>query len=132
MAQSVVTNAIREEQHQEAVEPSPLLQKIELLLQLSPDRAHEEFHRAEDDLWAYAWYTYTDEWAWGRARQDVMRTQHKDQAPLTDAELEQRIDTQYKKEFDRYSGEIDMRVLEAPTKQSIPRTATKRQVKKKL
>ncbi len=132
MAQSVVTNAIREEQHQEAVGPSPLLQKIELLLELSPERAHEEFHRAEDDLWEYSWYTYTDEWAWNRARQDVLRTQRKEHLTLTDAEREQLIETQYKKEFDRYSGEIDMHVLETTSQRTPARPALKRQLKKKL
>lgn len=126
MMHTIVTNAIREEQHQEPIDPPMILQKIELLMKMSAEKAHAEFHRAEDALWEYSWYTFTDEWAMHRARQDVLRAQKKSGVTLTAQELEQLVETQYEKEFETYSAEVDMTNAE-----SVRTPVTKKRVAKK-
>ena len=112
LLRTALEDELRRAKGLEAVQPHPLLSRLEGLLSVN-EAAIERFSEAVDDnLWEHAWYTFTDEWAWFRARQDV----EKDLAgkATSDEQLNQLVEEQYTKEFERYVGEVDMK--DAPSK----------------
>lgn len=114
----LMETSLRQEQGLEEIPYPVLVEKIEKLLGMSPEFAHQIFHRMETELWELSWYTYTDEWAWFRAKQDVL----KELGPLIEktnqSTLEKLIERRYEEYFEKYIGEIDMKeeVLEQKVK----------------
>jgi len=105
----IAENLVRREQGLEEAEYPQAMTKLEEILGISEDRAHAMLHEAEDDLWNYAWYVYTDEWAWHRAKAETMKELgNKAQAIKRDA-LDRLIQERYENNFDEYIKEIDMK-----------------------
>lgn len=123
----IVEEAFRRERGEDSQDPPALLGHLERLLDMSEEEAHTLFHEEEDRLWEYSWYTYTDEWAWYRARQDTER-EIGPKLSLTNPEtLEERIEKTYDERFENYTKEIDMAgtVHSTSSKKSLPRRAKK-------
>lgn len=104
LLRAMVQDELRRERGLEKVEPPALLERFEALLGENEERLHVLDHATEDGLWEYAWYVYTDEWAWYRAAQEVAA-----EAGAADPDARKRIELAYQKNFDRYVSEIDMR-----------------------
>ncbi len=104
---AIIEEEIRRERGQERTERRPLLERIEALLGESEKALHYLDHETEDNLWEYAWYAFTDEWAWYRAAQD---TEKEADTPKSqdDTAFQKRIEQRYQKNFDAYVSEIDM------------------------
>lgn len=108
LRQHIMEETFRRERDEPSQEAPALLTHIERQLGIAPDEAHLQFHEEEDQLWEYSWYAYTDEWAWYRARQEVEK-ELGIQLQLTSSErVEQLIEEEYERSFDRYTKEIDM------------------------
>ncbi|MBM3204385.1 hypothetical protein FJZ48_00150 [Candidatus Uhrbacteria bacterium] len=114
LARFLMETSLRQEQGLETVPYPTLLENIERLLGMSTEDAHQILHHMEAELWEFTWYNYTDEWAWHRARRDVIKelgARAKKTDPLT---LEQLVSRRYEECFEAYVGEIDMK--EEPVK----------------
>lgn len=108
LARWMIEDRLRQEQGLEEVQPPALLERLEELLGMDEDQAHQLFHVIEDELWAHSWYHFTDEWAWRRAEQDAV-TQLGDKAKYTDdREREALIEQIYEAKFDTYTQEVSM------------------------
>lgn len=109
LARHLMEEIARREAGLEEIEYPKALVEIERLLGLDDEAAHALYHEVEDELWEYAWYAYTDEWAWHRARRDVLRELGSKAGPMKRDALDRLIEDRYEKGFDAYVGEIDMR-----------------------
>lgn len=109
----IVENGIRREEGLEEADEPKVLAAVESALGLNAEEAHALYHRAEDELWDYVWYSYTDEWAWFRARQDVLKELGSKRTGMNQETLDRKTEEKYRDHFERYVGEIDMRELEA-------------------
>lgn len=115
LARLVMEEALRREQGLEAADYPPLLERIEKLLGLSDVDAHALSHNAEDELWEYAWYTFTDEWALFRSRQDVLKELGGTAAKsMNKEEINTLVEKRYQQRFEQYVDEVDMREETAP------------------
>ncbi len=108
MSRHILTCLLRRERGLEEVDVPPLVGVLERTLGLGEEEAHRMFHELEDDLWEYGWYSFTDEWAWHRARMDVLKDLGSKSRTLKDEELERMVEDQYKKSFETYVAEVDM------------------------
>ncbi len=110
LARLVMEEALRREQGLESADYPPLLERIEKLLGLQSEDAHELFHNAEDELWEYAWYTFTDEWALFRSRQDVLKELGGAAAKgMGKEQMDALVEKRYQQRFESYVKEVDMR-----------------------
>jgi hypothetical protein len=91
----------------EQVSRRPLLEKLDALLGLSAKQEEAIADTLDDELWEHAWFTFTDEWAWFRAKQEVERDLGK-VLSVGRAELHRRIEERYQKDFDRFVKEVEM------------------------
>ena len=106
----LVEEGMRKEQGLEPVDPPAILNKLETVLNIHPTLAHEVYHQVDEELWQHSWYAFTDEWAWFRARQDVMKklsTETKN--AIASEELETLVGRRYEDAFNRYVAEVDMK-----------------------
>ncbi|MCR4256279.1 MAG: hypothetical protein NUW08_01090 [Candidatus Uhrbacteria bacterium] len=104
-----VENEIRREEGLEEIDEPKVLAALESALALNDREAHELYHQAEEELWDYAWYAFTDEWAWFRARQEILKELGSKRTGLTQEALDRKTEDRYRERFDAYVGEIDMR-----------------------
>lgn len=117
----IIEETLRQEHGLEEIEYPDHLVKLEQMLGINADTAHKLYHEMEDELWEYAWNTYTDEWAWHRSGQDADKIlSKKGVEKKSRAELVEQL---YRKHFDRYTSEIDMR---EPAKQQGHKPKRKR------
>lgn len=105
---AVVEDDLRCERGQEPIERRPLLDSIEMLLNEREEKLHALDHELEDELWEYAWYAFTDEWAHARAAQDALREAGADPKKTDLTDLEKRIEIIYQKNFETYVAELAM------------------------
>ncbi|KAA0206468.1 hypothetical protein EDM68_02125 [Candidatus Uhrbacteria bacterium] len=112
----LMENEIRREEGLEEIEEPRVLHALETALNLTDAEADGLYHRAEDELWDYAWYAYTDEWAWFRARQEVLDELGSKRTGLTQEALDRKTEDRYREKFDAYVAEIDMREPAAGSK----------------
>ena len=111
LARFLMQSRLRHEQGLEDVPYPTLLERLEQVLGYSDDDAHRIFHLIEDELWEHSWFSFTDEWAWFRARQEVMKEMHETEEPTDEPHKQfmQRItEKRYAEQFDRYAEELDM------------------------
>lgn len=104
----LMDNVLRREQGLEPVDESLMLRRLEDLLRISPDEAHTLLHQTEDELWAYSWYSYTEEWAWFRAKQDVLKELGANAKRTKREALARLIEEKYQRFFKTYVAEVDM------------------------
>lgn len=110
LARFIMEETLRGEHGLEEIDYPDHLMKIEQMLGMDPDAAHELYHDMEDELWEYAWNTYTDEWAWHRAGQDADKLISK-KGFQNGKSREEITEALYEKNFERYTSEIDMREI---------------------
>ncbi len=105
----VAENLVRREQGLEEGDYPETLAKLEEVLGISEERAHALFHEVEDELWSYAWYVYTEEWAWHRAKTETTKELGAKAEEMKSEELDSLIEQNYEKHFESYVAEIDMK-----------------------
>jgi hypothetical protein len=105
---ALVEDRVRREKGLEAIERRPMLEQIEKLLGENEHSLHMLDHVAEDGLWEYSWYVFTDEWAWFRAEKETLLELGPKREAMDKAEFEKTVEIRYHKNFDRYVAEIDM------------------------
>ncbi len=117
LARYLIEGMLRHEQGLEEVDPPHIIARCEQLLGLTPEAAHALFHRTEDELWAYSWYAYTDEWAWFRAQQDINKeTKRRTKRTTNHASTDRLIERKYREQFDAYVAEVDMQQDSTPAR----------------
>lgn len=104
----LVENEIRREEGLEETDEPKVLAAVEAALGLNEEEAHALYHLVEDELWDYTWYAYTDEWAWFRARQDVLKELGSKRTGITQEALDRKTEEKYRERFERYVREVDM------------------------
>ena len=105
---TMVEDDLRREEGLEAVGRRLLLAKIDQLLNASETHVARLEDRMDEELWRHAWYAYTDEWAWYRARKDVLRELGPLAANTAEATVEELTHGRYHDKFEDYVQEIDM------------------------
>lgn len=108
LARWVVEDKLRQAQGLESVGPPFLLNRLEALLGMKEQEAHTLFHRCEDELWEYSWYTYTEEWAWHRAEQDVRKELGQQLSQMDQRQLDELIDKRYERMLETYVEEVSL------------------------
>jgi hypothetical protein len=109
MLQSLLEDEVRVQQGLEPVDPSPLVERFVQLLGVAEDAADDMADRLSDDLWAYSWYVFTNEWAWFRAKQEAVRQLGKKVSGKEEnTEFRRLAERLYKRNFEAYTKEIDM------------------------
>ena len=103
---AMVEDEVRRERGQEPMDQFPLLERIEMLLGDKEAALIARDARLEEELWEYAWYAFTDEWACFRADQDALKQIGAD-AP--EQEKKRCSDRLYRQKFNSYVAEVDMR-----------------------
>ncbi len=121
---AMVSDEVRKEKGDETEAEHPLLERIEALLAEPEEVMHMLDHRAEDELWEFAWYSFTDEWAWYRAKQEVEKRGFEQKKQLSETELESATEAEYRKNFELYVSEIGMQ--EPMMVKAVAKTQTQR------
>ena len=109
LARFLIETAMREEQGLEPVPYPPLLERLERLLGLSVETAHEFLQKTDAELWEFNWFSFTDEWAWFRAKQEVLKELGPAAERTKRAALEHLIERRYEEKFEIYVEEVAMR-----------------------
>lgn len=105
----LMEDALRREQGLESVDVSPFVGRLETVLGISTADSTKQLERVEDDLWQHAWLSFTDEWAWHRARQEVRGELTPDElARFSPADIERAIEQRYEEKFDVYMHEVQL------------------------
>lgn len=117
----ILDAAMRREKGLEDIEYPENLVKLEEILGISEEKAHTLFHQLEDELWEYVWYTYTDEWAWHRAKKETDKELGDKTSSIKREALERLIEERYEKNFETYVAEIDMKDEAGETEKRIER-----------
>lgn len=125
LARWMIENRLRYAQGLESVGPPLLLDRLEGLLNISEDQAHDLFHRVEEELWEYSWHTYTEEWAWHRAEQDVRKKLKRQVNTLDKDQLEAIIEKRFESTFDKYVSEVAMEDEAKPQEKRTTKTRKK-------
>jgi hypothetical protein len=105
---AMVEDDLRREDGLEPMDRRMLLAKIDQLVNASPEQLDRLETRLDEEMWHHAWYAYTDEWAWYRARKDVLRELGPLAAGTTEATVEDLTHRRYHEKFEEYVKEIDM------------------------
>ena len=105
---AITEDQLRRERGQEAIADRALLQKLEALLGEDEEALHHLDHVLEDELWEYSWYTFTDEWAWFRAGQDLEKELGADAQKMEKTAFEKLVELRYTKNFEQYVAELQM------------------------
>ena len=104
---AMLEDELRREHGQEAVERRPLLERVEMLLGENEEILHERDHVLDDEMWEYAWYVFTDEWAHFRAKRETER-ETAELAKTDPVAFEKAVEIRYQKNFDTYVNELEM------------------------
>ena len=105
---AMLEDDLREERGLEPIERRPLLERFEMLLGESEENLHMLDHLLDDEMWEYAWYAFTDEWAYYRAKRDVEQEMGAGTKNLDRTALEKLIQLRYQKDFESYVAELAM------------------------
>ncbi len=106
MMKSVLEDELRSERGQEPVDTSPLILRLATLLNIKEKALESQMDLAEEALWEYSWFVFTNEWAWFRAQQEAKKSVGR--VPGKEADLEKRAERIYKLKFNEFVKELDM------------------------
>jgi hypothetical protein len=120
LARFLVEDTVRRERGLEPIDPPPALERIERLLGLSEEAIHKLFHEEEASLWEYAWDTFTDEWAYMRAKIEVQKELGSKSRHTSSKIMEDLIEKRYVEHFDQYIRELDIQKT-AEKKKRVPK-----------
>lgn len=107
LLRGMLEDELRHEKGMEPIGPRPLMLRLGSLLRMSDAQIERMTDVMDGSLWEHAWYVFTDEWAWFRARQDVEKELRG--TVLTEEALQERLERKYNEEFERYVKEIEMK-----------------------
>ncbi len=108
LARWLIEDKLRQTQGLESVGPPLILDRIETLLGMNEEEAHNLFHQVEDELWEHSWYSFTEEWAWHRAEQDVQKELGRERKYMDQNQLDTLTEKRYEANFETYTQEISM------------------------
>lgn len=117
---SLVEDETRVQQGYEPMDFPVLAQRLASLLGINEAQIDSVANSLSEDLWSYAWYVYTNEWAWFKAERQArieLGLKEEDKNP----ELRKKAEKLYKKNFEAYTAEIDMKPKTEKTKDANPR-----------
>ncbi|MBU1034817.1 hypothetical protein KKD42_03410 [Patescibacteria group bacterium] len=106
---AILEDVVREEKGLEPVGGRNIMERIEQLLRLPEVQSQRMAASLEDDLWEYSWFAFTGEWAWFRAYSEVRKELSEKKHSVTDAKFMELVERKYRKDFDTYVKEIEMR-----------------------
>ncbi len=109
LQRAMVESELRRERGLEKAGSFPLLERIEAILGDKATEIEKTESALETELWEFAWYAFTDEWAWYRAAQEVEQETKAKRQELPETETKKLIESRYKKNFKKYVAEVDMR-----------------------
>ncbi len=109
MQRAMVEDDLRHEKGLESLGGRPLLERVNHALHLAEPKVNLLEEAIDSDLWEHAWYTFTDEWAWFRAAQEVKEELEVQRKTVDATVLQRMVEHRYSREFERYVKEIDMR-----------------------
>lgn len=115
LARAMVEDELRREKGLEPVSERPVLGRIERLLRTNSTEMQRITEETDDELWEYAWYAVTDEWAWFRALQEEREALGKDFETMSGQNLRERVERRYQRDFERYIREIEMKDIRPAT-----------------
>ena len=131
IARYFVEDALRREQGLEPISVPVLAERFEKILGFSTEESATETKRVEDELWQHAWLTFTDEWAWHRAKRDILKELGETGvATLSHDQLEQLTERRYEAQFDAYTKEIQLPGHEAGASCEWPSKTTQEHLPK--
>jgi len=119
--QALIEEELRIQKGMEQADPTPLISKFLQVLMLTDADIEKEKDKLLDDLWEYSWFVFTSEWAWFRARQEAMRLQAEKRSEALQVSVKDRekmAEKLFKKNFESYVSEINMRHQHARTDSS--------------
>jgi hypothetical protein len=102
-----------------------LLHRVESLLGKSEPQLERLYEEADEEMWEYAWYAYTDEWAWWRAKQEAAKELGRE--PGASKEDEAKVEAIYNKKFEAFVAEVSMLDPQQGKSKKSVRSAQKRQ-----
>jgi hypothetical protein len=105
---ALVEDDLRQEEGLEAVDRRPLIDKIGQLLAMSGERLEVLEDRLDQELWHHDWYAYTDEWAWYRARKEVLGELSSYVTGMKSQAIDDLVHRRYHEKFEEYVREVDM------------------------
>ena len=105
---AMLEDDLREERGLEPIERRPLLERFEMMLGESEETLHMMDHMLDDEMWEYAWYAFTDEWAYYRAKRDVEADMGAGTKNMDQASFDKLIQLRYQKNFETYVTELAM------------------------
>jgi hypothetical protein len=105
---ALVEDDLRQEEGLEQVDRRPLVEKIGQLLAMSGERLEILEDRLDQELWHHDWYAYTDEWAWYRARKEVLAELGASASGMKNEAIDDIVHRRYHEKFEEYVREIDM------------------------
>lgn len=108
LARWLMEDKLRQTQGLESIGPPLLLDRIETLLRMNEEEAHTLFHQVEDELWEHSWHSFTEEWAWHRAEQEIQKELGRERKYMDKDQLEALVEKRYEERFDLYVEEISM------------------------
>ena len=117
----LIEEEVRSQKGFEPVDFSGLTERMRLVLDVTEAQWQKIAEAISEDMWEYAWYAYTSEWAWFRAQQEARKakklTKNRSKKMPNDTELAEKL---YEEKFDRYVSEINMASINRPTT-NVPR-----------
>lgn len=105
---ALVEDHLRHEEGLEPVDRRLPLERVEQLLHVTEEQIAKLDDRLEQELWRHAWFSYTDEWAWYRARQDAAKELGEAASNNAAPALDDLAHRRYHEKFEDYVREIDM------------------------
>lgn len=106
MIKSILEDELRSERGQETAEASPTMLRLATLLNIKEKALESQMDLAEETLWEYSWFVFTNEWAWFRAQQEAEKIEGRIRADEADPET--RAEKIYKRRFNEFVKELDM------------------------
>lgn len=107
VSRAMLEDDLRREKGLEPVSARPALERLDALLRMNEKQEEALAHAMDDELWEFAWYRFTDEWAWYRAAQEVEKDIGSTNT-LSRRELQQRIEMRYERDFETFVKELEM------------------------
>ncbi|MBI4139143.1 hypothetical protein HY479_03265 [Candidatus Uhrbacteria bacterium] len=120
---AMLEDELRREKGLEPVADRPLLRRIDAILRPSDARLDHLTQALDDELWEFAWYAFTEEWAWFRARQEIRKELGSRASKLEEEEMRRRVEQRFNKYFEKFVKELEMADAPLPKTNKQRRTA---------
>ncbi len=111
LMQALVDEEVRSQKGLEPPELSAIITRLLTILGSSDETLETETDKAGEELWEYSWYTFTNEWAWHRAKQDALKDKKtsKKKNPSSSDDYQKIAEKLYNTRFEKYVAELNMK-----------------------